>query len=259
MGGPKAEEVAAHVQIGTQMLGRAEAVAGAGPGADGTLLAVVPIPGTGTSLAIVGYPVPAPGGELGGTTMTAPAGTLLGDAVLAGTLPPGTLPAGTLIPGLLAANPAPAVPALPGQAADGYPRLRIDADQRRVWTDGTEVPLTFQEFELLAFLAAHPGTVFSRADLVREVWQRDFAADSRTVDVHVSRLRHKLGPAYGRCLVTEYRIGYQFRPLDSSPMAKTAILSGANPALSRGDDPPYPPVCAAAHESRVPRASMAKP
>jgi len=43
------------------------------------------------------------------------------------------------------------------------------------------------------------------------VWQRDFAADSRTVDVHVSRLRHKLGPAYGKYLVTEYRVGYQFR------------------------------------------------
>ena len=69
-----------------------------------------------------------------------------------------------------------------------------------------------QEFELLAFLSAHPATVFSRADLVQRVWQRDFAADSRTVDVHVSRLRHKLGPAYGKYLVTEYRVGYQFRP-----------------------------------------------
>ena len=78
--------------------------------------------------------------------------------------------------------------------------------------DGTEVALTFQEFELLAFLSAHPSTVFSRSDLVTQVWQRDFAADSRTVDVHVSRLRHKLGPAYGRYLVTEYRVGYQFRP-----------------------------------------------
>jgi DNA-binding response OmpR family regulator len=45
------------------------------------------------------------------------------------------------------------------------------------------------------------------------VWQREFAADSRTVDVHVSRLRHKLGPVYGRYLVTEYRVGYQFRAL----------------------------------------------
>jgi hypothetical protein len=162
------------------MLGRAEAVAVAespgagpaplpGPGADGTLLAVVPIPGTGTSLAIVGYPVAMPAS-------------------------------------------APAAALSEGQVAGERPGLLLDHDQRRVWVGGTEVPLTFQEFELLAFLTAHPGTVFSRADLVREVWQRDFAADSRTVDVHVSRLRHKLGPAYGRCLVTEYRIGYQFRP-----------------------------------------------
>jgi hypothetical protein len=161
------------------MLGRAEAVAAAqapgaepvplpGQGADGTLLAVVPIPGTGTSLAIVGYPVAVPG-----------------------------------------SSPA-AVPE--GQAAGERPGLLLDHDQRRVWADGAEVPLTFQEFELLAFLAAHPATVFSRADLVREVWQRDFAADSRTVDVHVSRLRHKLGPSHGKCLVTEYRVGYQFRP-----------------------------------------------
>jgi hypothetical protein len=177
------------------MLGRAEAGAGAEPpgrglaphpgaGADGTLLAVVPIPGTGTSLAIVGYAVPA--------SVTVPAAET---------------------------GPVPARPATadaagddgPGSRDDG-PGLFLDHDQRRVWADGTEIPLTFQEFELLAFLAAHPSTVFSRADLVREVWQRDFAADSRTVDVHVSRLRHKLGPSYGRCLVTEYRVGYQFRP-----------------------------------------------
>jgi len=139
-------------------------------GEQGTLLAVVPIPGTGTSLAIVGYPV------------TAPAAT--GDA--------------------------PAEPTTP-DGADGRSGLLLDREQRRVWVDGREVTLTFQEFELLAFLSAHPATVFSRADLVRRVWQRDFAADSRTVDVHVSRLRHKLGPAYGRYLVTEYRVGYQFR------------------------------------------------
>jgi DNA-binding response OmpR family regulator len=54
--------------------------------------------------------------------------------------------------------------------------------------------------------------VFSRADLVQRVRQRPFTADSRTVDVHVSRLRQKLGPAYGRYLVTEYRVGYMFRP-----------------------------------------------
>ncbi len=143
---------------------------------DGTLLAVVPIPGTGTSMAIVGYPVTVPG----------------------------AMPA--------AAPSGPAGQAAADQTAAERPGLLLDHDQRRVWVDGTEVPLTFQEFELLAFLSAHPSTVFSRADLVQRVWQRDFSADSRTVDVHVSRLRHKLGPAYGRCLVTEYRVGYQFRP-----------------------------------------------
>jgi hypothetical protein len=179
--GRTAEEVAGNVRSGTRVLGRAEADAGSWPGAEGTLLAVVPVPGTGTSLAIVGYPVPAPGGI----------------ATAAGTVDAGAVPAGTLVAGQ------------PGGAHGG---LLLDHDQRRVWVDGAEVPLAFQEFELLAFLAAHPATVFSRADLVREVWQREFAADSRTVDVHVSRLRHKLGPCYGKCLVTEYRAGYLFRP-----------------------------------------------
>jgi Transcriptional regulatory protein, C terminal len=172
------------VQIGTRLLPRPEAdllgavesAAVAGPGADGTLLAIVPIPGTGTSLAIVGYPV---SGEV------VPSEDGAGNR--------GTGDGEVQIP-----------------AATG---LLLDHDQRRVWADGKEILLTYQEFELLAFLAAHPATVFSRADLVVRVWQRDFAADSRTVDVHVSRLRHKLGPGYGRCLVTEYRVGYQFRPV----------------------------------------------
>ena len=169
------------------------------PGADGTLLAVVPIPGTGTSLAIVGYPVLAPG-HVPGATATA------GLALVAGQLPGSPIPVGDLSAGGV-------YPAVDWAGQPERPGLLLDHDRRRVWVDGDEVPLTFQEFELLAFLSAHPATVFSRADLVKEVWQRDFAADSRTVDVHVSRLRHKLGPAYGKCLVTEYRVGYQFRAL----------------------------------------------
>ena len=110
-----------------------------------------------------------------------------------------------------------------GRAAHRRPRgsgLRLDHGQRRAWTDGHEIELTFREFELLAFLSAHPATVFTRADLIERVWRRAIAPDdqaiardSRTVDVHVSRVRHKLGPRYGQCLVTEYRVGYQFRPL----------------------------------------------
>ncbi len=151
-------------------------------GGDATLLAVVPIPGTGTSLAIVGYVITAPVGA--GPPASAEA---------AGPPPPAKRPAGSA--------------------------LRLDHVQRRVWVDGREIQLTFQEFELLAFLTAHPATVFTRADLVRHVWHRNLGPDgrpvpqdSRTVDVHVSRVRRKLGPHYGQCLVTEYRVGYQFRP-----------------------------------------------
>ena len=160
------------MRIGTQLLGQADGqpvTPVPQQGADGTLLAVVPIPGTGTSLAIVGYPVAGPG--------VAP------DEAVA--------PEDGVRTGLL-----------------------LDHEQRRVWADGREIVLTFQEFELLAFLSAHPATVFSRADLVEQVWRpgkRKITADSRTVDVHVSRLRRKLGPVHGQCLVTEHRAGYQFR------------------------------------------------
>jgi len=184
------------------------------PGADGTLLAVVPIPGTGTSLAIVGYPVPAPGGGPDAPGFF-PATTFSAGAVASAPVPVGPVPVGLLGDGQVLAAAALAAAGAAGRPAAGRPGLLLDHEQRRLTVDGAEVTLTFQEFELLAFLAAHPATVFSRADLVRKVWQRDFTADSRTVDVHVSRLRRKLGPDYGRCLVTEYRVGYQFRPVES--------------------------------------------
>jgi Transcriptional regulatory protein, C terminal len=183
------------------------------PGADGTLLAVVPIPGTGTSLAIVGYPVPAPGGP--DAPGFFPAITFSAGAVASGPVSVGPVPVGLLGDGQVLAAAALAAAGAASRPAAGRPGLLLDHEQRRLTVDGAEVTLTFQEFELLAFLAAHPATVFSRADLVRKVWQRDFTADSRTVDVHVSRLRRKLGPDYGRCLVTEYRVGYQFRPVES--------------------------------------------
>jgi hypothetical protein len=162
------------------------------PDGDATLLAVVPIPGTGTSVAIVGYVIAAPADD------PAPAGRAPRGNATRGNAPGANTPRGTQ------------------QAGSG---LRLDHLQRRVWVDGDEIQLTFQEFELLAFLAAHPATVFTRADLVERVWHRNLGPDgrpvpqdSRTVDVHVSRVRRKLGPRYGQYLVTEYRVGYQFRP-----------------------------------------------
>jgi hypothetical protein len=167
------------------------------PGRDATLLAVVPIPGTGTSLAIVGYVIAASANQ-----------------PPAEPRPPDQ--AGQPGQANREARQPPAAASTPG----GGTGLRLDYRQRRVWADGNEIQLTFQEFELLAFLAAHPARVFTRADLVSQVWHRDLGhdgrpvpGDSRTVDVHVSRLRRKLGPRHGLCLVTEYRVGYQFRPL----------------------------------------------
>ena len=173
-------------------------------GQDGTLLAVVPIPGTGTSLAIVGYAIAT--SDVTTSAVPARAWTRPQRAARRDAAPPGRLAAG-----LLGAGTPP--------AGTGDSGLLLDHMQRRVWAGDREIALTFQEFELLSFLTAHPAKVFSRADLVRQVWHHDLTLDgrtvrrdSRTVDVHISRVRQKLGPVYGQCLVTEYRVGYQFRP-----------------------------------------------
>jgi hypothetical protein len=89
--------------------------------------------------------------------------------------------------------------------------LVVERDARRVWVDGTEVPLTFQEFELLDYLTARPGKVFTRIHLMNAVWEGAAVVVPRTVDVHVHRLRRKLG-RHGRRLVTVRRVGYCYRP-----------------------------------------------
>jgi DNA-binding response OmpR family regulator len=88
--------------------------------------------------------------------------------------------------------------------------LDIDRHAHRVSVDGRPVELSYREFELLAFLAEHPGRVFSRRQLVSSVWN---GADvgSRTVDVHVRRLRVKLG-RYAAGIVTVRNVGYRYEP-----------------------------------------------
>ncbi len=72
--------------------------------------------------------------------------------------------------------------------------------------------LTFKEFELLRFLAQHPGRVFSRAQLLQEVWGYDYFGGTRTVDVHVRRLRAKLGVEHEALIGTVRNVGYRFVP-----------------------------------------------
>ncbi|MBI5170303.1 MAG: response regulator transcription factor [Candidatus Eisenbacteria bacterium] len=99
-----------------------------------------------------------------------------------------------------------------GSAAIERGDLRIDFDAREVSVAGRKLTLTPREFELLAFLARHPGRVVSRDELLRKVWGYDYLGETRTVDVHVRRLRMKLGaePAY---IETVTGAGYKFAQL----------------------------------------------
>lgn len=92
---------------------------------------------------------------------------------------------------------------------------------------GRPLDLTYKEFELLKYLAQHVGRVFTRAQLLQEVWGYDFFGGTRTVDVHVRRLRAKLGPEYESLIGTVRNVGYKaIRPARGRPPA---------PGL-RGDD-----------------------
>jgi two-component system response regulator ResD len=92
--------------------------------------------------------------------------------------------------------------------------LRVEPATRRVFLDGEELSLTQREFDLLAYLAAHPGRVYSRDQLMEAVWNYPFFTDTSTVTVHVRRLRAKLGddPAQPRFIETVWGVGYRLRP-----------------------------------------------
>ena len=87
--------------------------------------------------------------------------------------------------------------------------LVVDESTYTARLHGRALDLTFKEFELLKYLAAHPGRVFSRAQLLQEVWGYDYYGGTRTVDVHVRRLRAKLGDAESM-IGTVRNVGYRF-------------------------------------------------
>ncbi|WP_164493970.1 winged helix-turn-helix domain-containing protein, partial [Streptomyces sp. ADI98-10] len=90
--------------------------------------------------------------------------------------------------------------------------VRIDAARRTASVDGVALDLTYLEFELLAHLVAHPHRVHTRDQLVTTVWGYGHVGDGRTVDVHVARLRRKLGAEYRRSIRTVRRVGYTYTP-----------------------------------------------
>jgi len=87
--------------------------------------------------------------------------------------------------------------------------LVINLDSYEVFVDSESVALTYKEFELLKFLALHPHKVYTREELAQRIWQYEFFAGTRTVDVHIRRLRHKLGK-YQSLIKTVRNVGYRF-------------------------------------------------
>lgn len=97
--------------------------------------------------------------------------------------------------------------ASPEEAEIHLHSLTIRPEEQRVLRDGAEIPLTHREFQLLMALVRRPGAVFTREQLLAQVWGIDFIGETRTVDVHIQRLRKKLG--WEVHITTAHRAGYR--------------------------------------------------
>ncbi|MFD8481492.1 winged helix-turn-helix domain-containing protein [Kitasatospora sp. NPDC059673] len=179
-------------------------------------------------------PAPAP--------MTRPAPVIAPESLLAGlkdgaavvaALPQSVLPQGLLaqlgaganapLVGYLVLVPAEKVAPVPVAVPAAAPvrpftrpaesGISVDLDRRNAYVDGSLLDLTYLEFELLAHLTEHPHRVHTRDQLVHTVWGYGHVGDGRTVDVHVARLRRKLGAAYRDTIVTVRRVGYKYAPV----------------------------------------------
>ena len=90
--------------------------------------------------------------------------------------------------------------------------LVVDTNGYTASLHGRPIDLAYKEFELLKYLVQHPGRVFTRAQLLQEVWGYDYYGGTRTVDVHIRRLRAKLGGEYEHLIGTVRNVGYRFDP-----------------------------------------------
>lgn len=124
--------------------------------------------------------------------------------------------------------------------------LTIDEPSYTAKLNDRDLNLTFKEFELVKFLAQHPGRVFSRQQLVDEVWGLDYFGGTRTVDVHVRRLRAKLGPEHENLIGTVRNVGYRF----VLPTPRRVGLAGASKAREPGPAAPGAPSTGSGPEVR---------
>jgi two-component system, OmpR family, alkaline phosphatase synthesis response regulator PhoP len=93
--------------------------------------------------------------------------------------------------------------------------LVVDLSRRQIWVHGERVDLTATEFEILRFLAAHPGWVYSRQQIMQQLWDGNFYGETRSADVHIQRIRKKIepDPRNPRYIQTVRGIGYRFTDL----------------------------------------------
>ncbi|MEA3020964.1 MAG: hypothetical protein QOI47_2488, partial [Actinomycetota bacterium] len=91
-----------------------------------------------------------------------------------------------------------------------YGPLALNLETYQAVCSGRPLDLTYMEYELLKFLAAHPGKVFTRETLLSRVWGYDYYGGARTVDVHIRRLRAKLGEEHANLISTVRSVGYRF-------------------------------------------------
>jgi DNA-binding response OmpR family regulator len=134
---------------------------------------------------------------------------------------------------------ASALPTTPDEIRSGD--LSIDEATYTARLRGRVLDLTFKEFELLKFLAQHPGRVFTRAHLLQEVWGYDYFGGTRTVDVHVRRLRAKLGAEHESLIGTVRNVGYRFVPLKTGEEPRRGAARDAGPVTGEppaADEPP---------------------
>lgn len=93
-----------------------------------------------------------------------------------------------------------------------YGELQVQQEHRSVQIAGEPLELTPKEFDLLLLLLSHPQRVYMREELLEQVWEMDYAGGTRTVDIHIQRLRKKLGEPYQNILQTVYGVGYKAAP-----------------------------------------------